>query len=267
MWASRSLLYPLAGLGSYDYGRMPVRYFMEFPVQLIGFTIIVALVHVVNHLKDVRDREIHTAQLESALARAQLQNLRLQLQPHFLFNALNTISATMYEDARAADEMLGRLAELLRASLRTAQTDEVPLSTEIESLQAYLAIMRARFGSRLTVRLEIDEDCDQDLVPSLLLQPLVENAIRHGRTERDGEGVITVRAARKNERLELEVEDDGPGVDDRGDLLSSGIGLSSTAERLRLLYGDAARFTAGNRAGGGFVVAASIPVRHSGGLR
>src|SRR5215213_3770437 len=110
MWGLRSLLYPLAGLGRYDYGTMPLRYLMELPVQAIGFTLLVTGLHVFAALRAARERELRAAQLEGSLARAQLRNLRLQLQPHFLFNALNTVSATMYEDPAAADEMLGALA-------------------------------------------------------------------------------------------------------------------------------------------------------------
>jgi len=260
MWGLRSVLYPLAGLGAYDYGVMPVRYLMEFPLQVIWFTGEVAGIHIWDALAAARRRELRAAQLEGSLARAELRNLRLQLQPHFLFNALNTISATMYDDPRAADEMLAQLAELLRASLRTAQTDEVPLHEELAVLDCYLAILRARFGDRLTVSIETDPGVTGALVPSMILQPLVENAVRHGNAERLGRGTVAIRARQEAGHLILEVEDDGDGAGSTAP--GTGLGLSGTAERLHLLYGDGQTFTAGN-GGGGFRVRATLPLRHA----
>lgn len=263
-WELRSLLYPLAGLGPYDYGVMPLRYFMEFPLQAVGFTLLVLGIHAYDALEGARQRELRAAQVEGSLARAQLRNLRLQLQPHFLFNALNTISATMYEDPAAADEMLAQLAELLRSSLRTAQTDEVPLSEELAVLDQYLAIMRARFGERLAVAIETDPGLAGALVPSMILQPLVENAIRHGNAERAGRGAVAVRTRREGERLVLEVEDDGPGDARRnGHRTDSGVGLAATAERLHLLYGNDQSFSAGDGANGGFLARATLPLRRA----
>jgi two-component system LytT family sensor kinase len=267
MWGLRSLLFPLAGLGSYDYGVMPLRYLMELPLQLIAFTVMAGALHAFGALEAARARELRAARIESSFARTQLRNLRLQLQPHFLFNALHTISAVMYEDPAAADEMLEQLAELLRSSLHTAQSDEVPLAEELALLERYLAIQRARFGERLAVEVEVDDGAEALLVPSLILQPLVENAIRHGNAERLGRGAIRVRARWQGERLVLEVEDDGPGrpaaAGGDGDGRPPGLGLASTAERLLLLYGDAQTFSAGNRAGGGFVVRAAIPAHRA----
>ncbi|MFY9826613.1 MAG: histidine kinase [Thermoanaerobaculia bacterium] len=262
IWGARSVLYPLAGLGSYDYGAMPVRYFMELPLQVIWLTGVFAAVHAYDALEAARVRELRAAQLEGSLALAQLRNLRLQLQPHFLFNALNTISATMYDDPAAADEMLDQLAELLRASLRTAQSDEVPLSEELALLDRYLALLHARFGSRLEVDLQLDPAAAGALVPSLLLQPLVENAVRHGNAERAGRGAVAVRARREADTLILEVEDDGPGETERHpERREPGLGLAATAERLKLLYGEAQTFSAGNGERGGFLVRACLPFR------
>jgi two-component system LytT family sensor kinase len=264
IWGLRIVIYPLAGLGRYDYGVMPLRYFMELPIQAVVFTLFVFGVHAWSALDAARRRELRDAQLAGNLARAQLHNLRLQLQPHFLFNALNTISATMYEDPAAADEMLGGLAELLRSSLRTAQSDEVPLEEELAILDRYLALMRARFGERLAVSIELDPAAAHALVPSLLLQPLVENAIRHGNAEHAGRGAVTVRARTEGGRLVLEVEDDGPGDARRnGHRTDSGIGLAATAERLQILYGDTATFTAGDGTGGGFLARATLPLRRA----
>ncbi len=266
MWGQRALLFPLAGLGRYDYGAMPVRYLMELPVQAIGFAVLVAALHAVQLVRAARERELKAAQLETSLAQAQLRSLRLQLQPHFLFNALNTISATMYADPAAADEMLDQLAELLRASLKTAQHDVVPLDVELAILDRYLAILRARFGERLAVATRVEPGAERALVPTLLLQPLVENAVRHGGAERRGTGAVEVRARREGGRLVVEVEDDGVGPDASPPAAEgSGVGLTATAERLRLLYGEDHAFTAGRPPGGGagFVVRIAIPFREA----
>lgn len=249
MWLTRSLIYPLAGLGHYDYGEMPVRYVMEFPLQLLGFCIIVGAVSAVQRLREAREREL-------SATRAQLQNLRLQLQPHFLFNALNTVSSTMYDDPAAADEMLGALAELLRASLRTVQSDEVPLATELETLDCYLAIMRARFGTRLDVRIDVDPAVRQCAVPSMILQPLVENAVRHGNAERSGRGTIEIVAKAAEGELAIDVVDDGAGPTE----MQHGVGLSTTIERLRILYGDRQSFDA-RPTPRGFTVSLRIPLQ------
>jgi len=275
-WASRATLYPLAGLGHYNYGEMPTRYAMELGMDVVAFSVMVLFVHGWQRLEAARARELRAAQLESSLARAELQNLRLQLQPHFLFNALNTISATMYEDPAAADEMIGKLAELLRASLRASeraseraeagagQTDEVPLAEELDLLDAYLAILKARFGERLDVRLAIDADCRQVLVPTLFLQPLVENAIRHGRTERVGRGHVAIRAQKQGPSLELVVENDLPSEADQAPSAAPGLGLglASCKERLKLLHGDQQSFKAGE-SGNLFRVEASLPFREA----
>jgi len=263
-WGFRAALYPLVGLGAYDYGIMPLRYAMELPYDVLLFWTLIAALYAVGRLRAAREQELRTAQLESGLARAELRNLRLQLQPHFLFNALNTISSTMYENPAAADEMLDRLAELLRASLRTVRTDEVPVGSELEVLDCYLEIMRARFGNRLHLDLEVEPDAREALVPSMILQPLVENAIRHGNAERLGQGHVAVRIRRRGAELLLEIEDDGPGRPASEDLTSPGVGFSATAERLRLLYGDAHRLEAANVPGGGFRVTVGLPWRERG---
>lgn len=270
-WLLRASLYPLAGLGAYDYGRMPTRYAMELGMDAVAFLVMVLFIHGWQRLEAARERELRAAQLESSLARAELQNLRLQLQPHFLFNALNTISATMYQNPAAADEMIGKLAELLRASLRQGPADEVPLAEELELLGVYLAILEARFGDRLEVQIEVGADCRRVLVPPLLLQPLIENAIRHGRAERAGSGKVKLAASRQGDELELVVENDlvqeaenlpelrSPG---RGRDAQGGLGLASVSSRLRLLHGDHQSFVAAAR-GDTFRVEARLPWREA----
>ena len=259
LWGSRVALFPLAGLGAYDYGRMPMRYAMEFANDVITYGVYVSVIIAFRYYAALRERELRAAELERGLAQAELRNLRLQLQPHFLFNALNTISATMYDAPEAADAMIGQLSDLLRLSLRTAHTHEVPLRAELATLDLYASIMRARFGDRLRIEVDAEPAAGDALVPSLLLQPLVENAVRHGNAMRLGFGAVSVRARRQGAELLLEVVDDGPGVAPGQDVLRAGLGLSATASRLRLLYGDAHRFAAANVPGGGFAVTIVIP--------
>jgi two-component sensor histidine kinase len=263
MWGLCVFLYWLFGLGKHSQGNIPLAYAMEFPIQVIVFTVMVGVLHAVRALRQARERESRDAHLEVSLARAELRNLRLQLQPHFLFNALNTISSIMYRDPAAADEVLTQLAELLRASLRTANTDEVSLGDELTTLDCYCRIMRARLGERLEVAADVEPGVRHALVPSMLLQPLVENAIRHGNAERMGKGRIAVRAHARGQELVLEVEDDGPGSADDGDSCSKGTGLSVTAERLSLLYGEAHTFEAKNGPNGGFLVRIALPLRQA----
>lgn len=258
---TRWMLFPVAGLGDYDYGIMSIRYAMEFSNDVISYTLIVGFVYLFDHYQESRDREVITAQLETRLAQAQLQSLRLQLQPHFLFNTLNTISSMIYENPRAADEMIARLSDLLRLTLRNSQSQEVTLAEELEFLNLYLEIMRARFEERLVVRVSVEPDTRCAMVPQLILQPLVENSIRHAIDPR-GYVTIDIRSARENGSLVLEVIDDGPGIKaEKMATLGNGIGLSNTAQRLRQLYGEAHDFALTNAEGGGLAVRVSVPFR------
>jgi two-component system, LytTR family, sensor kinase len=260
---SRKAIFALLGYGDYDYGYMPARYLMEFGEDGVSYWLFVALITLYRYYRTTRQREVRVAQLERGLAQAELRNLRLQLQPHFLFNALNTISSTMYDDPRSADRMIGQLSQLLRLSLRTSHAHEVPLRDELEVLGCYLGLMQARFGSRLRANVVATPETLDALVPSLILQPLVENAVRHGNASQAVGGTIDVRASRDGDTLHLAVTDDGPGVPLGADILGNGVGLSATRDRLRLLYGDVHHFEVGNRAGG-FGVRIALPFRRSG---
>jgi two-component system, LytTR family, sensor kinase len=260
MWGFRAAAFPVLGLGAYDYGRMPVRYAMEAPQQLVVYAAFLTFTYLLDRYLASRERELRASQLEARLARAQLETLRTQLNPHFLFNALNTVSSVMYDDVRRADTVLSRLAELLRRTMRTSGEQQVPLAEELEVLEMYLDVMRARFGDRLQVEIAADDEARRALVPSLLLQPLVENAIRHGEPPPPRPAQIAVRASREGERVAIEVRDNGPGI--RGDwraLLGRGIGLSNTVERLAHLYGDGHRIELDDAEGGGLVVRIEIP--------
>jgi signal transduction histidine kinase len=212
----------------------------------------------ISYFRQARDRE----QLEARLERAQLQTLKLQLQPHFLFNTLNTITALIGVDPRVAERMVSGLSELLRLSLRNAGEQEVPLSRELELLEHYVEIQQIRFRDRLTVTLEVAPDAMHALVPNFILQPLVENAIRHGIGPRAAPGHVDVRAYRENGSLHLRVADNGVGSRVRPSEPShEGIGLGNTKARLEHLYGNEHEFSARGGSNGGFVVDIVIPFR------
>jgi len=215
-----------------------------------------------SYHRQARDRE----QLEGELARAELRSLKLQLHPHFLFNALNTVTALLASDPRGAERVVTALSELLRFSLRHAGDQEIALEREVEVLHRYVDIQQLRFPDRLQVEFDIDPAVAGALVPNLLLQPLVENAIRHGIAPRATGGRVRVRASREGDRLHLSVCDNGVGAT-RGARAGAGVGLGNTRARLRYLYGDGHEFRAGAGDGdeGGFAVHIAIPY-HEGGV-
>lgn len=259
-WAARSVVFPLAGLGTYDYGRMPMRYAMEFPMDALSFTLIMGLVHLFDYYSESRDREVRVAQLETELTRVRLAALEGQLRPHFLFNVLNTISSVMYEDVAAADTMLAQLADLLRRTLRRPEGAEISVAEEMETLELYLGIMRVRFAERLSVVVQVDDAVRRAAVPALVLQPLVENALRHGDPGPGAAARIAVRARRENGRLVLEVEDNGPGLGATPvGAAGEGVGLANTTRRLEQLYGDRQSLTLRNLPEGGLRVAVELP--------
>ena len=230
--------------------------------DVLTYWTIVGLSHALDYYRKYRERELSASQLETKLAQAQLDALRMQLHPHFLFNTLNSISVLMAEDVRAAQKMIARLSDLLRASLERTGAHEVALDDELKFLESYLEIEQTRFHDRLTVRMEIDPAARVARVPNLILQPLVENAIRHGVAPRARKGVVEVRAARTNGVVQLTVADDGPGLGSaRPEDLMKGIGLSNTRSRLRQLYGAEHSFELREREGGGLEVSIEIPFR------
>ncbi len=201
------------------------------------------------------------ARLETRLARAQLQSLKLQMHPHFLFNTLNSITTLITEDPLAAERMVTGLSELLRISLRTASEQEVPLERELEVLRHYLTIQEIRFHDRLSVALDVDPDTLHAMVPNLILQPLVENAIRHGIGPRATGGSIEVRVTRVGDKLRMRVHDDGVGTPADAMPVREGTGIGNTRARLGHLYGTRHRFEIGGAPGAGFTVMAEIPYR------
>lgn len=262
LWGSRSLLFPLAGLGRYDYGEMAIRYTMELGIQIPVYILTVAAALTVEHVRNSQAQALRLARLEGELARARMANLEHQLRPHFLFNALNTISSVMYDDLGRADRILADLAAFLRRSLRSTDSQEVPLSEEVGNLELFLAIAQARFEERLDAGIEVEEEALAAAVPALLLQPLVENALHHGDPGEDRTAVVRVRAQTRNGRLLLEVTDNGPGTDAPLEALSErGIGLGTTRKRLELLYPGDHGFVGETRPEGGFRIRIEIPHR------
>ena len=228
--------------------------------NLLIYWVIVAVSFAFGYYGKFRERELRAAELEKSLAQAKLQALQMQLNPHFLFNSLHSISALMHQDVEAADRMIVRLSDLLRAALENSDAQEVTLRAELKFLQSYLEIEKIRFGPRLTVHMEIPADVLTACVPNLILQPLLENAIRHGIEPHAKPGIIELNARRANGELMLDVSDNGGGVRDASALIE-GIGLANTRARLRTLYGDAHRFELGNRPEGGLRVRLTIPFR------
>ena len=235
-------------------------FFQGFPFNLVVYWLIAGVAHGMMYYRRFRQRDAEAGQLAARLASAELEALKSQLQPHFLFNALNTISALMHRDVKAADRMLCRLGDLLRASLEQVSSQEVPLLEELNFLQSYLEIEQTRLADRLTVELDVPPNVLDARVPHMILQPLVENAIRHGVSPRAGPGHVTIRARGRRDMLDLEVLDDGPGLP-RGRSLNGGVGLANTRARLEQLYGNEFTFEPRNRAEGGFRVSLSIPFR------
>ncbi len=213
-----------------------------------------------QYYRRYRERERQTAALATELVQARLQALRMQLNPHFLFNTLNTVLALVHENPDAAEHMLIRLSRLLRRTLDQGENAEVPLRQEIEFLKMYLEIEMMRFPDRLTVKYDIPQSAENLLVPQLILQPLVENALRHGILPREEAGEIKISARVRDGVLEMAVRDNGVGLPKSADAaLGEGIGLSNVRSRLTHLYGAAQQFALRDSPPGGVEALISIP--------
>lgn len=250
IFLSRSALYPLLGMGEYRYGDLGYRFLMEAPVQLLGYALTLFAVVFYRRLLKARQAE----RLEGLLAEAQLDRLRLSVGPHFLFNALNVISAAVYESPEKADELIGRLSRLLRAMLTGDVQQTWPLDEELNLLAEYLALQKARFENDLAVRIDCPDDLRQCQVPRMILQPLVENALKHG-ADAEGRIDLTVQAKRDGERLVLEVCDHGPGPGESGE----GTGTGNTRERIAHLFGPDFGYDLSAGPAGGAVARLRLP--------
>ena len=235
----------------------------ELWINLFSYVAVVLAGQAAYYYGLSRKRQVRAARLSAQLANAQLAALRGQLQPHFLFNTLNGIAELVHRDPERADLMLTRLAMLLRRSIDTMQRREVSLAEELEFVDAYCDLMRMRLGARLTVVKAVDAEALSATVPALLLQPLVENAIRHGIEPVPAGGRVEIEARRRGDVLVLEVRDDGRGLPEgfRGARGTEGVGLSATRRRLRRLYGKAHGLAIRARPEGGAVAAVTIPWR------
>lgn len=227
---------------------------------MLTYWVIVLLSHAFNYYNSYRKGELKASQLRAQLAQSQLEALKMQLQPHFLFNTLHSISALLNQDISAARSMIARLGDFLRLTLENTGTQEVTLQQEMEFLDRYLEIERIRFQDRLTTFVQVDPEVLDVRVPNLILQPIVENAMRHAIANRN-RGRIEIIAGANNGMLRIQVKDNGPGlraVPALGNQSRHGVGLANTKARLDGLYGSAHRLELANEPGG-FVVTLEIP--------
>jgi two-component system, LytTR family, sensor kinase len=252
---------PVLGLppGESSWGRLVLlEYRRIFAIIIPIYFVVLAAAHAVHSYRENERRAVREAELGTLLERAQRDLLRMQLQPHFLFNTLHAVSALMERDVHAARRMLTRLSDLLRLALDDDSRHEVSLEEEIEFLDRYAEIQKIRFGGRLAVTYDVAPDTRRLLVPRLVLQPLVENSITHGLSRLERPGRVTVEARRRNGHLVVRVLDDGVGLEG-GALAREGVGIGNTRARLEQLYGGAHRFAIGNLPGGGCEVRIEIP--------
>jgi signal transduction histidine kinase len=265
----RPLMHWLLGLGNATYpfvSRPPVT---ELELQFALYIVTLGASVFLRHLAQLRTMEqqaaelaVQKAELEGALKQAELETLRMRLNPHFLFNCLQNISALAADDAKTASTMLALLGDLLRVALRGDYQTEITLADETKLTQAYLSIEQVRFGDRLSVLFEIDPAAERALVPSLLLQPLVENAIKHGLSEMDTGGIIWIRGALDDLSLTLSIRDNGRGFTSTEENRSlGGVGLGATRERLTRIYGAQHTFLIRALPEGGTEVSISLPLR------
>ena len=257
LWGSRSVIFSLAGLGPYDFGRMGTRYFTESVNDLFAYSVFLGVMTLLRVRRSLVDRDLRIGELARVAAETRVAASFVRLPPHFLFNALNSISSAVYESPVIADEMIGHLGELLRHALRTADQPEIALADELDVLQCYFTIINARFGERIRCDLQVDAAAKSMAVPSFLLQPLVENAMRHGSVV-DYASCILVRVELDGARLRIAVENEIPSGASEAAVPNTG--LATTRDRLRLLYGDAHTLTT-LAVGRRFEVKISLPAR------
>jgi signal transduction histidine kinase len=265
MMGVRGLLWPGAGKPvSYAWTSFVQRlYFQNLDWTLMTYSTVVGVSYAVAYYRESQARALRAAHLETRLIETRLRTLEAELHPHFLFNTLHAISTLIHSKPDAADRMISRLSDLLRLTFDRSGAPRISLHEELEFLQKYLEIEQTRFQDRLTVEYDIDPHALEGEVPRLILQPLVENAIKHGLSPKPDPGLIRVTALRRDATLTLEVRDNGVGLNQRARAgLHSGVGLSNTRARLECLYGDAHRleFSDGTE---GLAVRLEIPFRLS----
>lgn len=241
--------------------------FFNLPTGLMSYGTFLLVSNVIDYYEQYQVGKLRASQLETQLAQAQLQALKMQLHPHFLFNTLNSISALQMTDVEAANKMTARLGDFLRMTLDNVGAQEVTLRQEMEFLRCYLEIERIRFQDRMKLTMEIDPDSLDAQVPNLILQPLLENSIKYAVLLRTGEGHIQIRARRAGDVLRVQVEDDGIGLElpyNSNQVTRGGVGLANTKARLRQLYGDSQSFVLDHSPTGGVLVTMEIPINRNG---
>jgi len=259
MALSRTAIYWALGLGRYDYGTMIFRYPMELSKDFIVYGVALAAIYIESRLRAEQQATLEAAELRAELVETRLANLRLQLHPHFLFNSLNAISSVMYDDPQAADRMVTRLSDYLRLTLEASDRQEMTVADELRMTESYTDVMRARFERQLHLSIACEPGAERALVPSMLLQPLVENAILHGGVARDRALAIEIDVRREGGGLAIEVRDTGVGFPLNGDR-RDGRGLGATRSRLAQRYGARAHLETANRAEGGACVRLHVPL-------
>ena len=250
----RKSVYALMG-ETYDFGNPLVRSFYELQKDLISYTVILVVIFAYRQFQVRRDGEIKAAKLAADLSQARLSHLTAQIEPHFLFNALNAISNRMHEDVDAADRMISELGNLLRAAYDSDNQALVPLASELQWLRGYTAMMSERFRGQLSFRLNVQPGLEAVAVPRLLLQPLVENALKHGLA--NGHGSLSVEVERHGSTLRYLVSDDGVGLGAQP--VRPGTGLSNVQRRLQLLFPGAHDFDLKPRQPRGTLATLSFP--------
>jgi two-component system, LytTR family, sensor kinase len=265
-----AILYRLGVFPSFMTGFVPTFIFLlilAFHQGIVTYFTVLSIQYGFRYYRQYQEREqqalrleLHTSELETQLVNAQLSALKMQLQPHFLFNTLNAIMVLVRQQkGRQAEEMLAHLSDLLRCVLEDVEAQEVSLRRELEYLQLYLSIEQVRFPDRLRTEISADPAILDAAVPQMGLQPIVENAIRHGLGKSSSAGKIQISATRVNDMLEIKVQDDGPGFPDGNPSQSRGIGLANTRTRLHQLYGGSAKLTGENGELGGAIVTMLLP--------
>lgn len=258
MYIVRIPLYQWFDLGNYGkwYGILEYRLAMEYFKQFLFYWVFYGGYLFLEKLQESQQQQIRAAQLEEQLTKARLQSLKMQLNPHFLFNTLNAISSMMYEDLDAADKMMAILSDMLRSTLNI-QVEVHPLEQELALLDRYIHIMKIRFKDKLATNLEIEKQVKQAMIPVFLLQPLIENSIKYG-IEAKGKVAVDLKVKIVNDKLSIRLEDNGPGIHSHA---PNGIGWSNTLERLEKLFNNDFVFNIKNKPEGGLRVAVEIPLR------
>lgn len=263
----QALTYALLNVITFGFAKMnPIKYILASltkttNINLLTYAVIVVAGQMWAYYRKNKENELRTSRLQTQLVQSQLDVLRMQLNPHFLFNTLHVILAQVRKNPQAAESMISLLSDLFRKTLETSDLQEVPLKDELDLLKIFLDIQQNRFRDRLKVNMAINPETLDIPVPNLILQPIVENAIRHGISAQPKKGNITISAQKKDDNLVIRVQDSGPGFSkERKDLFDTGFGLRNCRERLNRLYGKDYRLILENAAEGGALVTLWIPL-------